>query len=121
MTHLILEHSTNIVEQPNFEQLFSRMHWILTETGAFKLSDIKSRVHACPTYYIADGNVDNSFVHVRLEILEGRSADVKKQAGERLLALIKETFSHSVKQKNCNLSVEIRDMAKDAYFKFDNA
>lgn len=117
MPHLIIEHSVNIVEQPDFEQLFSRMHWILTETGAFKLADIKSRVHPCQTYYIADGNTNNTFVHLRLEILEGRSTDVKKQAGERLLALLKETFAHSVKQKDCLLSVEIRDMARECYFK----
>lgn len=117
MPHLVLEHSTNIVESPDFENLFSRMHWILTETGAFKLSDIKSRVIPCATYYVADGNVNNSFVHLRLEILEGRSHDVKKQAGERLLALLKETFAQSVKQKNCALSVEIRDMIRDSYFK----
>ncbi|TAE28962.1 MAG: 5-carboxymethyl-2-hydroxymuconate Delta-isomerase [Candidatus Kapaibacterium sp.] len=117
MPHLVLEYSTNIVEQPDFERLFSRMHWILTETGAFKLADIKSRAVPCPTFYLADGNANNAFVHVRLEILEGRSHDVKKQAGERLLTLLKETFALSVEQRSCALSVELRDMQRDAYFK----
>jgi 5-carboxymethyl-2-hydroxymuconate isomerase len=117
MPHIILEHSTNIIEKPNFEQLFSRMHWVLTELGAFKLSDLKSRVYPCPTYYIADGDTNHAFVHLRLEVLEGRSPDIKKQAGERLLALLKETFHESVKQRSCQLSVELRDMAQDSYFK----
>lgn len=117
MPHLILEHSANIVEKPDFEQLFSRMHWVLNELGAFKLSDIKSRVYPCPTYYIADGDTNHAFVHLRLEILEGRSADIKHQAGERLLALLRETFPSSMKERSCQFSVEIRDMAKDAYFK----
>lgn len=117
MPHLILEHSTNIVEKPDFEKLFSRMHWVLNELGAFKLADIKSRVHPCPTYYIADGDVNHAFVHLRLEILEGRSTDIKKQAGERLHTLLRETFAASAKERECQFSVEIRDMAKDGYFK----
>lgn len=117
MPHIILEHSTNIVEKPDFEKLFSRMHWVLNELGAFKLADIKSRVYPCPTYYIADGDTNHAFVHLRLEILEGRTHDIKKQAGERLLALIKESFPESAKQRTCQFSVELRDMALDSYFK----
>lgn len=117
MPHIVLEHSTNIIEKPDFEQLFSRMHWVLNELGAFKLADIKSRVYPCPIFYIADGNPDHAFVHLRLEIVEGRSSDIKKQAGERLLALLRETFPESIKQRSCQLTVELRDMAKDGYFK----
>jgi len=117
MPHLILEHSTNIVEKADFEQLFSRMHWVLTELGAFKLADLKSRVYPCPTYYIADGDANHAFVHLRLEIVEGRTSDIKKQAGERLLALLKETFHESLKQHSCQITVELRDMARDGYFR----
>jgi 5-carboxymethyl-2-hydroxymuconate isomerase len=117
MPHLVLEHSTNIAHTPDFQLLFSRMHWVLTELGAFKLADLKSRVHPCDTYYIADGDANNAFVHLRFEILEGRTADIKHQAGDRLMALLKEAFAATAKERNCLFSIEIRDMAREGYFK----
>jgi 5-carboxymethyl-2-hydroxymuconate isomerase len=117
MPHLVLEHSANIAETPDFQQLFSRMHWVLTELGTFKLADLKSRVHPCETYYIADGDANNAFVHLRFEILEGRTGDIKHQASERLMALLREAFDETAKKRHCLFSVEIRDMAADGYRK----
>ncbi len=121
MPHIILEHSTNIVEKPDFATLFSRMHSVLMDAGVFKLDDIKSRVHPCETYYLADGNANNAFVHVEFGVFSGRSLEIQNQVGERFMAILAETFNDSLHERNCVVSLEIREMNRETYRKVSGA
>jgi 5-carboxymethyl-2-hydroxymuconate isomerase len=121
MPHIILEHSTNIVEKPDFSALLSTMHKTLMDFGVFKLQDIKSRVYACDTYYIADGKADNAFVHVEVRILSGRNQEMRQQIADRFMTLLQDNFSDSMHERRCVLSVEVREMDRETYRKVISA
>jgi 5-carboxymethyl-2-hydroxymuconate isomerase len=117
MPHAILEYSQNILEAIDHHALFARLHDLMVSSGPISIADIKSRVYRADHFYIADGNPQNAFVHLRIEVLEGRDLAVRKAISEGALALLEEFYSDSVGHLQCQLSVEVREMARDTYSK----
>jgi 5-carboxymethyl-2-hydroxymuconate isomerase len=108
MPHLTLEYTDNL----NFEvqPLLARLHSELVATGAIKLKAIKSRAIRHSEYRIADGNPQYAFVHVNLLIREGRPFEVQKDAAQRVLNVLKETFGARFEKSYLSLSVDIKEM-----------
>jgi 5-carboxymethyl-2-hydroxymuconate isomerase len=108
MPHLTLEYTGNL----DFEvqPLLARLHSELVATGAINLKGLKSRAVRQSEYRIADGNPEYAFVHVDLLIREGRPLEVQKDASQRVLAVLKETFGHHLKSGHLSLSVDIKEM-----------
>jgi 5-carboxymethyl-2-hydroxymuconate isomerase len=117
MPHAILEYSQNVIDVVDPHDLFRRLHEIMTSAGPFALSDIKSRIYECDHFYVADGNPHNAFVHLSLAVLEGRDPEILRQVGERALDLLHEAYAESRASLNCQLTVEVREMARPLYFK----
>jgi 5-carboxymethyl-2-hydroxymuconate isomerase len=108
MPHLTLEYTGNL----DFEvqPLLARLHSELVATGAINLKGLKSRAVRQSEYRIADGNPEYAFVHVDLLIREGRPLEVQKDASQRVLAVLKETFGQRLKSGHLSLSVDIKEM-----------
>lgn len=108
MPHLTLEYSDNL----NFDiqPLLARLHAELAATGAINLRGIKSRAIRHTEYRIADGNPDYAFVHVNLLIREGRPVEVQKDAAQRVLDVLRETFGDRFEKSYLSLSVDIKEM-----------
>lgn len=117
MPHAILEYSTNILDDADFSHMFARLHPILVETGHCKLDDIKSRAIECEHYRVGDGQEGNSFAHLTLCVLEGRDSEMLQRIGEACLDLLQEFYAKSLEVQRCDLTVEIRPMKRDGYFK----
>ena len=117
MPHATLEYTQNVIDVVDHHDLFRRLHEIMTGAGPFTLADIKSRVYACEHFYIADGNPHNAFVHLSLSVLEGRDPEVLDAVGKRALTLLRESYGESLASLNCQLTVEVREMARPLYFK----
>ena len=108
MPHLTLEYTDNI----NFEvqPLLARLHSELVATGAINLKGIKSRAVRHSQYRIADGDPNYAFVHVSLLIREGRPLEIQKDAAQRVMAVLKETFGYRSTDSYLSLSVDIKEM-----------
>jgi len=108
MPHLTLEYTDNI----NFEvqPLLARLHSELVATGAINLKGIKSRAVRHSQYRIADGDPNYAFVHVSLLIREGRPLEIQKDAAQRVMAVLKETFGYRFTDSYLSLSVDIKEM-----------
>ena len=120
MPHFILEYSDNILEEVNHKQLFQNLHRLLVENGPFNLSDIKSRAVAHRDFYVSDGNDANAFVHLTLSIFKGRELDIQQQIGNKLLAYLENEFARSYAVLKCSITVEIKEINTDTYFKISN-
>ena len=118
MPHLKLEYSDNIRGWIDFNILFNRLHNILAETGGININNCKSRAFPLKTYFIADGNSDQGFIHLEVKFLEGRSTGLKKIIGEKLLHDIKEMYKDSPLNHKIQITVEILDIIKVNYFKY---
>ena len=98
MPHLVLEHSSNLIEKKTFSVLFEKCHTLLTETLPTERKSCVSRAMECDQYYVGEGNPNGAFIHVTLKVKAGRTADVLKRTGEAVLAVLKEHCAESSKQ-----------------------
>ena len=108
MPHLTLEYSDNI--EVDVQPLLARLHEEVVATGAINLKGIKSRAIRHTQYRIADGNANYAFVHVGLLIREGRPIEIQKEATQRVMKVLKETFGHLFEQRELSLTVDLKEM-----------
>ncbi len=108
MPHLTLEYTDNL--EFDIQPLLARLHTELAATGAINLKGLKSRAVRHSDYRIADGNPKYAFVHVGLLIREGRPVDVQKDAAQRVMNVLKETFGQRYEKGYLSLSVDIQEM-----------
>ena len=108
MPHLTLEYTDNL--EFEVQPLLARLHEEVVATGAINLKGIKSRAIKHTQYRIADGDSDYAFVHVGLLIREGRPIEVQKDATQRVLNVLKETFGHLFEKRKLSLTVDLKEM-----------
>jgi 5-carboxymethyl-2-hydroxymuconate isomerase len=108
MPHLTLEYSDNI--EVDVQPLLARLHEEVVATGAINLKGIKSRAIKHTQYRIADGDPDYAFVHVGLLIREGRPIEVQKDATQRVMKVLKETFGNLFETRKLSLTVDLKEM-----------
>ncbi len=117
MPHTTIEYSGNLGDQFGVADLLARFHGVLTEVGGIDLTNCKSRVVALETYLIGDGDERHAFVHADVRFLEGRPPGVKRAIGAGLLRVLQEFFRGDAERFDLQLTVEIRDIQREAYFK----
>jgi 5-carboxymethyl-2-hydroxymuconate isomerase len=108
MPHLTLEYSDNL--EIDVQPLLARLHEEVVATGAINLKGIKSRAIKHTQYRIADGDPDYAFVHVGLLIREGRPIEIQKEATQRVMQVLKETFGHLFERRKLSLTVDLKEM-----------
>jgi 5-carboxymethyl-2-hydroxymuconate isomerase len=108
MPHLTLEYSDNM--EVDVQPLLARLHEEVIATGAINLKGIKSRAIKHTQYRVADGDPDYAFVHVGLLIREGRPIEIQKEATQRVMKVLKETFGHLFEKRKLSLTVDLKEM-----------
>ena len=117
MPHTTIEYSGNLGDRFDVADLLASFHGVLTEVGGIDLTNCKSRAVASDTYLIGDGEERHAFVHADVRFLEGRSPGVKRAIGSGMLRVLQEFFRGDAKRFDLQLTVEIRDIQREAYFK----
>jgi 5-carboxymethyl-2-hydroxymuconate isomerase len=115
MPHCILEASTNLLDQPDWTGLLCDINESLIATGLFVAADIKSRVVLHSLFVIGDGTPNQAFVTINLQILGGRTDEVKAQISEALLQVLVDAFPRTLAEMRCSLTVQITDLHKPSY------
>ena len=92
MPHLTIEYSKNVEDNINVTDLVKVMHETAADIEALPLGGLRTRAVSRQDYLIADGDSSNTFVNVALRIAPGRSAEIKKDAGERLFYALNNFF-----------------------------
>jgi 5-carboxymethyl-2-hydroxymuconate isomerase len=118
MPHLTLEYTANL--DFDVQALLARVHSELVAAGAINLKGLKSRAVRRDEYRIADGKPDYAFVHVNLLIREGRLPEAQRDFAQRVLAVLKETFSDRFENGYLSLSVDIKEMREGTALTFHN-
>lgn len=116
MPHIVLEYSDNLPQLPDFRALFDDIHQALNRIGGIKVENCKSRASVARHCYIGDGDADNAFIHLEVEFVAGRSAEVKQAIGRECLELVKRYY-HLHLSERLQITVKIDDIALDFYFK----
>lgn len=116
MPHIVLEYSENLPQLPDFRALFDDIHQALNRIGGIRIENCKSRARMASHCYIGDGSADNAFIHLHIEFVEGRSAEVKQAIGNECLELVKRYY-HLHLSERLQITLKIEDIALDFYFK----
>jgi 5-carboxymethyl-2-hydroxymuconate isomerase len=117
MPHLTLEYTAGLRPDVEFKGLFARMHDVLSDVAGIKKGNCKSRAIELDRYLVGDGTSGEGFLHLDVRFLEGRPAELKEEIGRRLLAVLKEGFESLFEEGDLQVTVEIRDIERAAYFK----
>ena len=116
MPHLHMEYTANLTDL-NAEVALMRLNNTLVASGQFAAEfDIKSRAIRVEAFKVGTALAERAFVHVKLALLSGRSAQIKKQLSESLLAVVRDLceWPGSIEVQLC---VEILDIDRDSYSK----
>ncbi len=114
MPHVILECSNNISELYDFKKFFVTLHEYLSLTLPTQISSCKSRVQSYSQCYLGKEGEQESFIHITIKIIAGRSDETKKQIGVHVLALL-EQIAQEYTLAPSKLSIEILDLNTHYY------
>lgn len=115
MPQITLELSNNVLEN-EFTDLLLSIHHILTKHLPTELRSCKSRVIRHQDYLIADGNANNAFVHLSINIMKGRTVELKNAVAAMLMETLQKTFASSFSQLDLQMTIAIADLP-DVYSK----
>ncbi len=68
-------------------------------------------------FRVADGAADRAFVHLGVAVLAGRDAERLRATAEALLAVLLESFPRARAERRCEITLEIREMRRELYWK----
>lgn len=112
MPQMTLEYTQNIIEKSGIHDLLRKSHEVLVECLPTALSDCKSRVYECKDYWVGDGDPDNAFVHVCLKVQAGRTPEILRKTGDRLMQELRNYFSESLEKRKLQITIEIVELSQ---------
>ena len=116
MPHVHMEYTNNLPGL-NADVALIRLNNTLVASGQFAAEyDIKSRAVKVETFKVGTALGERAFVHVKLALLSGRSAEIKKQLSESLLAVVQDLCEWPTGVE-VQLAVEILDIDRESYAK----
>ena len=110
MPHLVIEYSEDVAEQADIEAVVDAAHAGAMDSGLFPEYDIKTR--ATGYRYHRTGQTRDSFLHVAVHLLDGRSDEQKMQLSEAVLARVEPLLP-----KVASVGVEVLDIHRASYRK----
>ncbi len=117
MPQISLEYSSNITQKVESALLLGEITSVISAAAEIPVGNFKSRLLRREEYLVGEGDERDAFVHLDVGIFSGRTLDVKRRIGEDCIEYLEEYFSLSAGELSLQITVEIRDMEKEAYFK----
>lgn len=111
MPHLIIEHSANIADYVDIDELVGALHDAALATGTASIDALRTRAASREHYAIGDRDPDNGFVAVVARLGAGRS-----DADQRIFVdALMEALEHALGDSRANmmLSVEYQEIDPD--------
>lgn len=121
MPHLVILYTPNIDARSDVAALCRRladtMLALTDEAGRQVFPTGGTRVLAYPAAHsaVADGKGDYGFMYLNLRMASGRSDAVKKEAGDRLMAVVREHFAPIFDQELLGITLQIDESPGQVY------
>jgi 5-carboxymethyl-2-hydroxymuconate isomerase len=117
LPHFTIEYSSNLEPDIDLRAIVDAVHQCAVDSGLFKIGGIRVRTLRHDIYKIADGNPENAFMHIRANILEGRSVADRERLGNATIAAVDKLLTNAGKKRGIALSVEISEIDSNMSFK----
>ena len=121
MPHLIYEYTDNLAAEADIPGLLQKSNQVLISQGkVIPIGGVRSRAICLTDYCVADGTVDDAFVHAALKLGTGRTEAEKKKIGDDLFKMISEHFAAIFQKRSLALSLEIFEFSEAGTWKQNN-
>jgi 5-carboxymethyl-2-hydroxymuconate isomerase len=84
------------------------------------LRTCRSNITKIVDYVVGDNNPKNAYIILRIQILPGRTAEVKHRVGKILLEKIHANFSDEIKNHDTQVRVSLTETDKQYYYGLDH-
>jgi 5-carboxymethyl-2-hydroxymuconate isomerase len=120
MPHLVILYTKNLDDETDMtglcRSLADAMIGMRDESGkaVFPIGGVRVLAYPAAHFAVADGQRDYAFVYLNLRMGRGRSADVKKTTGERLLAVSRAHFAGQFANRYIGVTLQV-DEGQEAF------
>jgi 5-carboxymethyl-2-hydroxymuconate isomerase len=88
----------------------------LSEFETINSADVKA-YHTMHSNWAMGENAPEGFAHCQVSLLSGRTPELLKAIGEGMYSRLKELFAGSMEREEAALTLEVRQMTRETYFK----
>jgi 5-carboxymethyl-2-hydroxymuconate isomerase len=120
VSHILIEHSSNLRRQLNLPRFVEAIRQAALATGIFPLGGMRTRAFECAPYCNAGRHPDNTFVHLSVNVGEGRDHATRRQACEDIFAAACEQLREVHAREPLGISVEMQERDPDFSLKQSN-
>ena len=120
MTYIVIEHSANLRRQLNLPKFVEAIRQAALATGIFPRGGMRTRAYESDPYCDAGRRPDNTFVHLSVNVGEGRDHATRRQACEDIFAACCEQLREVHARAPLGISVEMQERDTDAGLKLSN-
>jgi 5-carboxymethyl-2-hydroxymuconate isomerase len=126
MPHLVILYTANLEAETSMtalcRTLADTMLAVHDDTGQQLFPVGGTRVYAYPAahYAVADGERDYAFLYLRLWMAPGRTAAIRKEVGDALLASAKAHLGPLYERRHIGLTLQVEDTAPAYECKHNN-
>lgn len=116
MPILNFEYTNNLKIDAKIKSFLLETHNILVREIKTDLQTCRSSISKISDYVIGDGNLNNACIILRIQMLPGRTDEIKNQVGKILLEKIYHDFSDEIKSHDTQVRVYLTDTDKKHYY-----
>ena len=120
MPHILVEYSSNMESRLSMRELLSKLHKAALETGVFPIGGLRTRAARRDAYVIADGHLDNGFIHIQVRLGHGRTPEVRAAAAEHIFAALKAATAADFAKNPLGLTLELVEIDPVGTLKHNN-
>jgi 5-carboxymethyl-2-hydroxymuconate isomerase len=120
VTHIVIEHSSNLRRQLNLPKFVEAMRQAALATGIFPLGAMRARAYESDPDCEADQHPDHAFVHLCISVGQGRDHASRRQACEDIFAAACEQLREVHARAPLGISVEMQERDPDASIRQGN-
>lgn len=116
MPILNFEYTNNLNIDEKIKPFLLETHEILVREIKTDLQTCRSSISKIADYIIGDGNPNNAYIILRIQMLPGRTDEVKNRTGQLLLEKIYHDFADKIKQHDTQVRVYLTETDIQQYY-----
>lgn len=116
MPILNFEYTDNLKIDFAIKSFLLETHAILVQEIKTDLPTCRSHISKITNYVIGDGNPNNAYIILRIQMLPGRTDDIKNRTGKILLEKIYHDFSNDIQKHETQVRVYLTEIDKKHYY-----
>lgn len=116
MPILNFEFTDNLKIDSKIKSFLFEIHDILVKEIKTDLRTCRSAISKISDYVIGDGNPNNAYIILRIQMLPGRTDEIKNRTGKILLEKIHHDFLAEIKKHDTQVRVYLTETHKKHYY-----